>query len=675
MAMWADDGTGTRRGGGFQRTPEDAPIYDPATDPLAGGADDGPPGTGGGAPSGGDAGGEPDPGDGTKQPPASNPSPVTATGAVAPWTGTGQMASNYYVGQGSRGGRGTNSTDYTYQQAYTAIQQAYRELLGRDASAAEIQAQIQGQGWQQGDRWVGMHGLNSVLNSIWSSPEALQFRATQQAVGGDPGTPPGDTTDPGDAGGGGDDGSPAPAGETLFDYGGVATEIPAATVNPAGGGPAGPTPGPSTPGTSGLPPWNRPPLPEWADWTAPDMPTVGALNRAPLPELGEWTAPEWTAPAMPDAPEAMEFDLSNPASAEDNYARLMASIGSYDPATFTQFTAPEQGGYENQLMQALSHALGNSEWSPERMAAMKETQKEQALEQQAALGDQLGNRFAASGRLGSGAHVGALSDVGQATNESILGSYRDINEQGAQGRRNELLTTANALDAALTGQMGRATAGYASTLGGQTAQAEENRAAHESQQNLYDLALRERLGEGELANARQGMALEQNLGLGDLALRQALGQGQLNLDAMLGLGQMGLDEHLGRGRLNLDAAIAGQQLDLDELLGRGRLNLDASLGGAELGLREHLGQQQYGLDRALGGAQLDLDELLGRGNLDLQERLGMAGVGVDQARLGESGRQFDLSHALAIAQFLENQRQGNNSLGYNYAALNSGLWG
>lgn len=56
--------------------------------------------------------------------------------------------------------------------------------------------------------------------------------------------------------------------------------------------------------------------------------------------------------------------------------------------------------------------------------------------------------------------------------------------------------------------------------------------------------------------------------------------------------------------------------------------------------------------------------------LALQGELGRGGLGLDSRRLDETGRQFNLSHALAIQHFLEGQRQFDGTMGFNYANAN-----
>jgi hypothetical protein len=85
---------------------------------------------------------------------------------------------------------------------------------------------------------------------------------------------------------------------------------------------------------------------------------------------------------------------------------------------------------------------------------------------------------------------------------------------------------------------------------------------------------------------------------------------------------------------------------------------------------------QFGAD--LQGANFNLNQQQANRSdfrqgqsLDLQRELGIGGLNLDQSRLGEQGREFDLSNALNVLQFLEGARQANNNLGFNYTALNA----
>jgi hypothetical protein len=286
----------------------------------------------------------------------------------------------------------------------------------------------------------------------------------------------------------------------------------------------------------------------------------------------------------------MTFTPPTPSDTTDTFTRIRGLLGTYTPAAISQFTAPDQSAATGATQAALLDALRNSEWSPERIAAMKETQKEQALSMEDALSEKLGQSFASRGRLGSGAHLGQTAQLGEATREGILGAYRDINEQAAAGRRSELLSTAAALESALTGQMGRATAGYGAQLAGQTAAADEGWRGWESGRSLYDIARQE-------AASRDALALESALGFADVNLRQQLGR--------------------------------------DELAQRG------ALGMADIDLRQRLGRDDLALRGALGSQEMRLRQLLGLEGIDVEELLGLGAQAVDWGRIRESGRQSD----------------------------------
>jgi hypothetical protein len=168
--------------------------------------------------------------------------------------------------------------------------------------------------------------------------------------------------------------------------------------------------------------------------------------------------------------------------------KFASKFGKYNPMTFNQFEGSNYGQGQQEGVAALRQALQNSEWSPGRVAAMKELQKEQALAVQDQLSKQLGGRYASMGRGQGGGKQSALRQLGSDTGADILGAYRDVEERAATGRRDELLRTAGAL-----GQEARA--GFGAGLEGQTAQADENFRAWESQMTPYQLALQKALGE------------------------------------------------------------------------------------------------------------------------------------------------------------------------------------
>lgn len=83
----------------------------------------------------------------------------------------------------------TAMTDFSEQDARSALNKAYRQYLGRDASTGEIDTQLRNQGFRadQGHQWVGESGLRAVIDSIQNSPEAGRYTSTGLVNGGQAG--------------------------------------------------------------------------------------------------------------------------------------------------------------------------------------------------------------------------------------------------------------------------------------------------------------------------------------------------------------------------------------------------------------------------------------------------------------------------------------------------------
>lgn len=71
----------------------------------------------------------------------------------------------------------------------------------------------------------------------------------------------------------------------------------------------------------------------------------------------------------------------------------------------------------------------------------------------------------------------------------------------------------------------------------------------------------------------------------------------------------------------------------------------------------------------LGQQQANRDDYYRGKGLDLQEKLGVGGLNLDQQRINNQNRQFDASNALNILQLLEQMRESDNGLGFNWASL------
>jgi hypothetical protein len=140
-----------------------------------------------------------------------------------------------------------------------------------------------------------------------------------------------------------------------------------------------------------------------------------------------------------------------------------------------------------------------------------------------------------------------------------------------------------------------------------------------------------------------------------------------------GLSSMGGAAQAGRRRTAdaIQSAILGQNRDMEiQAAGQNRQDQLQALGVAESILGGQIGRGSQVFGNILQGQQANRDDMWKGKQLDLQKELGVGGLNIDQQRVSNQNRQFDAGHGLNILQFLEGQRQHNNSLGFNYNQLN-----
>lgn len=159
-----------------------------------------------------------------------------------------------------------------------------------------------------------------------------------------------------------------------------------------------------------------------------------------------------------------------------------------------------------------------------------------------------------------------------------------------------------------------------------------------------------------------------------LLFQQQLQQQQQDELASRGFSLNGGAADAGRRKTNdaITSAILGQNRDYEiQAATQNRQDQLQALGVAESILGGQVGRAGDVFGNVLAGQQANRDDLWKGKQLDLQRELGVGGLNIDQQRVGNQNRQFDASQGLNILQFLESQRQHNNSLGYNYNALNA----
>lgn len=104
-------------------------------------------------------------------------------GGAAKWGGRGAQIGSVIPGLGTAIGGGIGAavgaignlftknaasaqTDFTVDDAKSAIRNLYRAEGGRDVGDDELMTILKGQGWKPGDRWVGEKGMLSVMGNL-----------------------------------------------------------------------------------------------------------------------------------------------------------------------------------------------------------------------------------------------------------------------------------------------------------------------------------------------------------------------------------------------------------------------------------------------------------------------------------------------------------------------------
>jgi hypothetical protein len=108
----------------------------------------------------------------------SNPALLAATGGIS--AGVGALAG--LTAAAVTKNAPSAYTDLTVQDGEAGLRDAYRTYLGREGSDEEIMGRIRGQGWKEGQRWMGQNPLLEHMDEIQGSPEAQAYRARQGAV-------------------------------------------------------------------------------------------------------------------------------------------------------------------------------------------------------------------------------------------------------------------------------------------------------------------------------------------------------------------------------------------------------------------------------------------------------------------------------------------------------------
>lgn len=271
----------------------------------------------------------------------------------------------------------------------------------------------------------------------------------------------------------------------------------------------------------------------------------------------------------------------------------------YTPDKFTGFNAPDQSVLNTGQADLMSAILNNPQTlNPTVVEAMKNRAKEDQLLAAKQAEMRNASSAAARGVSGGGNEAGINRRIYDSASSNILRNNQDLDINAAQTNRQNELDALGAAEQMLSGQMGRATAGFGATLAGETAQADANRAGvasnfdrsrFEMDKGLSQFGINQAIA----GNARDNYATDLSAYFGNRDANRS----DRALDINRELGQGGLD--IDRSRLTETGRQfdAGHGLDIMRFL-EGQRQADNSLGFNYSQLNQQ-GQQSL-IDRILG---------------------------------------------------------------------------
>lgn len=176
----------------------------------------------------------------------------------------------------------------------------------------------------------------------------------------------------------------------------------------------------------------------------------------------------------------------------------------------------------------------------------------------------------------------------------------------------------------------------------------------------------------QLYNNTNNAILANNTGIDTQAAQQNFQDRQQSLAAIDNI----LNSQTGRAQSNYQTGLAGQTAQANQNYQGYNSNLTAQQLAqqrqiSQFGINQAVAgnaQQNYATDAGnyFAGRQADLSDA----QLAEQAKLGEGSLGQGQQQINNQASQFGQNYGLNVLQFLQNQANANNQLGYNYAALN-----
>lgn len=436
----------------------------------------------------------------------------------------------------------------------------------------------------------------------------------------------------------------------------------------AAAAPPTPTPTPKPTPTTGSPVAPNGTIPP----PAPPTP-VPQTQSAALPPR----APEAQASDSGRAPQAIDLSQVPDYQARTFHANTpQANYGpAYQADQIGQFSAPDQSAMntqQNALMQAI---LANPQsMSPDVVAQMKESQKQQALLMRGQRQQGLDQNAIARGVVGSGQVSAQGAGYENDMMNQILESNRNLDVTAAQTNWADRLQALQASEALASGQMGRATQGFGAQLAGQQAQAGTRQAAATSglqrDQLMNDAGYRNaaldfdvqkaNAGEAQFANQSAVQKLLSQFGINQGVAEAGRSNYALDLQAENQRNTSLLDSWRAQEQARqANAALQTNQAQFGDTYREGQRQFDTGQFNdmSKFGQTFNEGQRQY--NTSFGENQRQYNTNFGENQRQYNQNF------------GENQRQFDIQQVLEQMRLASQNRQFDDSMGYNYTNMNN----
>jgi len=196
-------------------------------------------------------------------------------------------------------------------------------------------------------------------------------------------------------------------------------------------------------------------------------------------------------------------------------------FATYKPGTLTRYQPRDFSQLEGTQNAALQKALQSGSLSPEVIAQMQGQLHDQALTMQKGQQQNIHQLAANQNMLGSGGEMANIQNIGNQTQQNLLGGYRDIDVAAARTNYQDILNALGMSENVMSGQLGRGLEQYRTGFGTEMAQEGLNQAGVQSQNAATQFALQRALESANLGFNYNQLGQNQNQFLNNLGFNYA----------------------------------------------------------------------------------------------------------------------------------------------------------